>query len=79
MVTNYINIKKIIFIFCFVFAPAFMAFAEELTLDQAKLEIQRLQQENLSLKEQLDDFEKQIKELKEEVEAHEIKNVNERE
>ena len=50
----------------FLISP-FTVMSEEMTLDEAKAEIERLEQENISLKEQLDNNEMSIAEYKEQM------------
>lgn len=53
-----------------------VANANELTLQEAKQEIARLEDENRSLKEKLKAFEKKVEEFKEKIEQYEIMDVN---
>ncbi len=69
------TIRILLFIY-FALLPLSVYSEEELTLDKAKLEIKRLEQENHSLKERLVDFEKQIQELKKKIKEHDLKDVS---
>ena len=51
-------------------------FAEEMTLEQAQQEINRLESENRTLKQQLEDLQAEIESFREKVEQHEMQNVS---